>query len=94
MCCFRSMVAASYPTAAALAARPAGETGGLPWLGAEAPRRGGTARKRKRPSREPDGRLGRRGALYRLPAFRRSSSGSLAKFTAMRRGRGAKQMWP
>jgi hypothetical protein len=27
---------------------------------------------------------GRRGALYRLSAFRRTSSGSLAKFTAIR----------
>ena len=33
----------------------------------------------------PTPRLGRRWALYRLPSFRRSSSGSLAKFAAMRR---------
>jgi|GEM_PF-5633725 len=35
--------------------------------------------------RKPDGRLGRREALYGLTSFRRSSPGSLAKFAAMRR---------
>jgi len=43
---------------------------------------------------KPDERLGRREALYGLPSFRRSNPGSLAKFAAMRRGRGAKEMWP
>jgi len=64
-----------------------GETGGAPWLGAAAFRRKGPDPKTKAPvAARPV--LGRHEALYRLSSFRRSSSGSLAKFAAMRCGRG------